>query len=230
MVDELGLEPSNDTLGRWVAHHIAELIQKAETATGDAKQSAENACFEAILKLWAHRAELPIGKRPFQDIEPVIRAVESLDPEDDTPRYFRAVRPPRGEAAEEPETEKWLKMVEGLDYSAKVLIGYCLAEAADAAQDKTREWVKLAEAADVEDGVPEIVIRFVSTAADLKKEPDAIRELRNRLEGRLKRLEGFAKLAGTVADDLRTQLEKLPEPVEADCGDEMVLSAKPPFG
>jgi hypothetical protein len=215
-----------------MAHYIVDLIQKAEAATGATKQSAEKACFEAILKLWAHRGELPSGKRPYQDVEPVIRAVESLDPDDNTPRYFRTARPPRGEAPEKSETEKWLDMVEGLDYSAKVLIGYCLAEAADAAQDKTCEWVKLAEAAGVEDGVPEIVIRFISTAADLNKEPDVTKELRNRLQERLKRLDGFTKLAETVAAELRAQLTELPEIDKSDIDDEdqIVLSAKPPFG
>jgi hypothetical protein len=65
-----------------------------------------------------------------------------------------------------------LDLVSGLDYSAKLLIGYCLAEAARAAADKSKEWVKLAEAAGTEDDVSEIVIRFVSTSADLGKEPD----------------------------------------------------------
>lgn len=42
-----------------------------------------------------HRAAFPNGKRPFEDLEPVMRAIESLDPEDDTPRYFRSARAPK---------------------------------------------------------------------------------------------------------------------------------------
>ena len=191
LVEELGLEPSGDTLVRWTAHYIAELIAKAESATGEEKGVAEKKCFEAILALWKHRAELPNGKRPFEDLEPVVRAIESLDPDDDTPRYFRSARPPRGDGEEKSEADTWLDMVSGLDYSAKILIGYCLAEAARAAVDKSKEWVKLAEAAGAEDGVPEIVIRFVSTPADLGKEPDVHAEARRQLQDRLKRLEGF---------------------------------------
>lgn len=229
MVDELELGPSNDTLGRWMAHHIASLIQEAESASGDAKRSAENACFEAILKLWEHRAELPDGKRPFQEMEPIFRAVASLDPENSTPRYFRAVRPPRGEKAEKTETEMWLDTVEGLDYSAKVLIGYCLAAAADAAPDQASEWVKLARAASADDGVSELVIRFVSTAADLKKEDDLAGELRKRLEEKLKRLGGFAKLAETFEDHLRAQIGQLPQATENSTEDRIVYSSKPPL-
>jgi hypothetical protein len=98
--------------------------------------------------------------------------------------------------------------------------------------DKSKEWVKLAEATGVDDGVTEIVIRFVSKAADLNREPDVNGELRRQLQDRLKRLEGFAKLADTFVSHLRTRLQELPSPKEGDDDpdDHMVLSAKPPFG
>jgi hypothetical protein len=232
LVDELGLEESTDTLGRWMAHHIAALIAEVESATGEVKQSAEKACFEAIMALWKHRAELPDGKRPFQDLEPVVRAIESLDPDDDRPRYFRSARPPKGEDAEKSPAEIWLDTVAGLDYSAKVLIGYCLAEAASATIDKSKKWVKLAEAASADDGIPEIVIRFVSTKADLGREPDVHEGLRRQLQDRLKRLEGFTKLAEALAGQLRERLTALPEPKETseDSENHLVLSRKPPFG
>jgi len=206
-VGELGLESSTDTLGRWMAHYIADLIAKAKSAADEQKSEAERYCFDAILELWKHRAELPSGERPFEKLEPVIRAIESLDPDDDTPRYFRTARPPKGEGDEKSESDTWLEIVTGLDYSAKILIGYCLAEAARTAIDKSKEWVKLAEAAGVEDGVPEIVIRFVSSAADLGKEADLHEEERRQLQDRLKRLEGFVKLAEPLANDLRARLQ-----------------------
>lgn len=232
LVDELELEPSNDTLGRWMAHHISDLIRQAEVSVGEARQTVEKACFDAILTLWKHRAELPNGRRPFQEMEPVVRAIESLDPDDDTPRYFRTVRPPKGEGVEKSDAETWLDMVIGLDYSAKILISYCLAEAAREATDKSKEWVKLAEAAGEEDGVPEIVVRFVSTSADLHKEPDIRWELRRQIQDRLKRLEGFTRLAETFAGHLKARLGELPKPETSaeEMDDHIVLSAKPPFG
>jgi hypothetical protein len=115
---------SNDTLGRWMAHYVADLIAKAEVAAGGDKVPPQTEAFDTILKLWKHRAEFPSGKRPFGELESVIRTVGSLDPEDDTPRYYRTMRPPRGETADTSDQEKWLHLAEGLDYSAKVLIGY----------------------------------------------------------------------------------------------------------
>lgn len=188
-----------------MAHHIADLIAKAESATGDEKRSAEKNCFDAILALWHHRAELPNGKRPFEELEPVVRAIESLDPDDDTPRYFRSARMPAGDKKE--EAEAWLKMVDGLDYSAKILIGHCLAEAARTAVDRSKEWVKLAEAAGTNRGVPEIVVRFVSCAADIDEKPDPDGDMRRKLEDRLSRLEGFTKLADGLASELRQRLQ-----------------------
>lgn len=213
-----------DTLGRWMAHHIADLIVSAENATGEERDVAEKSCFEAILALWKHRAELPNGKRPFEDLESVVRAIESLDPDSDTPRYFRSARAPRGETEEQSEAATWLAMVDGLDYSAKILIGYCLAEAARAAVDKSKEWVKLAEAAGVDDSASEIVIRFISSNADLGKDQDANAEVRQRLEDRIGRLEGFIKLAEPVAVDLKARLEALP-PLEE--GDDMAAEKTP---
>ncbi len=196
-----------------MAHHVADLVTKSEKATGDEKSAAERECFAAILALWKHRSELPNRKRPFEDLEPVMRAIESLDPENDTPRYYRAARLPKGEAAETSEQEKWLSLVDGLDYSAKILIGYCLAEAADAALDKSKEWVTLAAAIDG-NGVPEIVVRFISRAADANKAPDPNEEIRSLLKDRIKRLRGFLGTAESLANTLEERLLALPSSKE----------------
>lgn len=214
LVEELGLEDSADTLGRWMAHYIADLIAKAESATDEERRSAEKSCFDAILALWNHRAELPNGKRPFEELEPVVRAIESLDPDNNTPRYLRSARASVGDNVEEPEAESWLRMVEGLDYSARVLIGYCLGQAARAAADKSKEWVKLAEAAGANRGVSEIVIRFISSPADLEEDADIDEEARRQLEERLRRLESFTQIANALATQWREQLQSLSSPTQ----------------
>ena len=95
----------------------------------------------------------PMANVPSKIWNLLIRIIESLDPDDDSPRYFRSTRPPNDEGEEKSEAETWLDMVSGLDYSAKILIGYCLAEAARVAVDKSKEWVKLAGAVGVSHGV-----------------------------------------------------------------------------
>lgn len=90
-----------------------------------------------------------------------------------------------------------------------MLIGYCLAEAADAALDKSKEWVKLAAAID-SDGVPEIVIRYISTVADVNKEIDPHESVRSLLNDRIKRLRGFLGVAESLTNALEERLQALP--------------------
>lgn len=211
-----------------MAHHLADLMTRAQRATGEEKKVAEKECFDAIVALWTHRSEYPNGKRPFEALEPVIRAVESLDPEDDKPRYYRSARPPRGEIEEKSEAERWLDFVSGLDYTAKLLIAYCLRQAAQSSVDQSKEWVKLAGAAGIEDGVPEIVIQLVASKEDLAKEPDPNSDVRRALEDRLKRLNGFAKLAEALGQDLQTKLDALPPPTGSDDDVKRIVMSSPP--
>ena len=210
-----------------MAHHIADLMIKAKKAAGDEKASVERECFAAILELWKHRSELPNGKRPFEDLEPVMRVIESLDPEDDTPRYYRAARPPKDETFQTPEQEEWLSLIDGLDYTAKILIGYCLTEAADAAVDKSKEWVDLAAAID-EQTAPEIIIRYVSATAEVNKKQDPNQEVRALLIDRIKRLRGFLRISESLANALEERLQALPS-TEKEPEDEgsLVLTRRP---
>src|SRR5260370_9569443 len=67
---ELGIERSNDTLSRWMAHRIAELMERAENArTAAGRELAKADCANLILRLWEKRAQLPPGAplSPFAD-------------------------------------------------------------------------------------------------------------------------------------------------------------------
>ena len=119
LVEELGPDRDVDTLSRWMAHYIAELIYAVESANDKDRQAKLDKCADAILKLWGHRHQLPNGKRPFEDWEPILRALESLDPADDTPRYFRTLSNSVNKSEENVETKKWIDLADGLDYSTK---------------------------------------------------------------------------------------------------------------
>lgn len=56
LVAELSLEDGTDTLSKWIAHDIAELIHDAEAADEANVSSARAACRDAIMTLWKHRA------------------------------------------------------------------------------------------------------------------------------------------------------------------------------
>lgn len=213
LVDELDMETSVDTLGRWMAHYVAELMDAAENAPSQERAVAQEKCFHAILELWIHRAELPDGKRPFENLEPIIRAVESLDPDDKIPRYFLTVRGGIAEEDEESQTKSLLEFVRNIDTTARILIGYTLTEAARSAVDKSKEWVALAEDAGAElGGAHSIVLRFVSGETDSKNKSDPNELEREMLHDYIKRLETFTKVAVHSCENLKERLKALPKP------------------
>jgi len=213
LVAELGLDPGVDMLSRWMAHYIAELIEDAETAKGEERPAKITTCADAILKLWEHRHLLPNGKRPFEDLEPILTALESLDPTDDTPRYLRSTRMVVDETEQNAEARKWLNIIDGLDYSAKILIRYCLTQVAQNTFDKSKDWVALADAVGFEENIDLTVIRFITDESDLLKTSEPKNRARELLEDRIARLDGFKEMASALAFDMRRQLKQADESI-----------------
>ena len=88
LVRELGLEDGVDTLGRWMAHHVAELIDKAEHGVTEVERARarENAT-ETILKIWEHRASLPGHAYPLAPYREILKVLDRLRPNDNPFRY-----------------------------------------------------------------------------------------------------------------------------------------------
>lgn len=208
LTKELEVDESVDILGRWMAHYIAELIVDAETAGADERSAKMQACSEAILNLWKYRHELPSGKRPFEDFEPILRALESLDPDDDAPRYFRSLKAVDNTTDESDEVMLLLKIIDELDYSAKLLIRYCLTKAAEAAIDKSAKWVALAEEAGADEGVETFVIRVIDEENRILKASDPDENARKLLQDRIDRLDEFIEMATALSSALQQQLNK----------------------
>lgn len=64
IVEVLGLQRSNDTLSRWMAHYIAEQISKVEHTTGTEKEEKKECCWNTILKLEKHWEEGSYRRSP----------------------------------------------------------------------------------------------------------------------------------------------------------------------
>lgn len=205
LTKELGIDQSVDTLGRWMAHYIAELIQDAEKASAEERPLKMRSCCDAILNLWKHRHVFPIGKRPLEELEPLLRVIESLDTEDDTPRYFNSARRAVGSSKESDETKFWLDLVDGLDHSAKVLIRYCLTRAAQSALNKSLEWVKLAEAAGADESAEYHLVRVLVYEDSMLNASDPGEKDRRHIEDRIKKLEAFANMASAMLSELREE-------------------------
>ena len=89
LVRELGFEDGVDTLGRWMAHHLAELIDKAENGVTAAERlRAHKNATETILKIWEHRASLPGQAYPLAPYKEVLKVLDRLRPGNNPFRYF----------------------------------------------------------------------------------------------------------------------------------------------
>lgn len=81
IVSELGLEPGVDTLSKWMAHHIAELITDVESQTDpEVKRNKETQAAESISKLWQHRSKYDNRINPLHDLKPILQVLQTLDP------------------------------------------------------------------------------------------------------------------------------------------------------
>ncbi|WHO75975.1 hypothetical protein [Rhizobium sp. BT03] len=81
LVAEYELESGVDTLGRWLVHHIAELIQDAEEATSADIADRRAAAANAILKFWEHRRSLD-RIDPLRDLKPLLGVIRTLNPDE----------------------------------------------------------------------------------------------------------------------------------------------------
>ena len=208
LVDELGLDQSSDTLGRWMAHYIAELIQNAEAASEDDRPEKLARCAEAILDIWEHRSMLPNDKRPFEDFEPILRVLESLDLHNDIPRYFRLATTMVENDKQQSETEQWLDTIAKIDSSAKILIRYCLAHAAENAKNKSKEWIDLAEVFSAEQ-IDFRIIRLIPDKNALSKDSILDEWEYKQTEKQLLQIESLVKVANALSSELREKLERL---------------------
>jgi hypothetical protein len=102
IVRELGLEDGNDTLGRWMAHRIAELMEKSEQADDEgAREESRRECSDLILRVWSRRSSWPYGQ-PLAHVASVLKGL-AAEPN------------PYGRRRREPEERSWPGVIPSLD-------------------------------------------------------------------------------------------------------------------
>ncbi|MFC9250400.1 hypothetical protein [Amycolatopsis thailandensis] len=88
ILTELGETQTNSTLTRWLAHHVAGLMDTADRARAAGSPDADARQAEArsaILQLWQHRTDWPYGWPPPKTVA-IARLLERL-PEIDNPGW-----------------------------------------------------------------------------------------------------------------------------------------------
>lgn len=77
-----------DEITSWMINYLAEQIDLAEKT--DCEQ-VKKKCFDSILSLWKYHVVFPDGTRPFEDFEPIFKALDSLSPESCPVRLSAAI-------------------------------------------------------------------------------------------------------------------------------------------
>jgi len=137
IVSELELDSSNDTLSRWMAHYLSELIYNAENEESiKVKKRLEKECCEVIIKLWKNRDHVPRISQPLSNLKTVINLLDSLKEKKFTlpdSRLFDII----------PKNNSWEKFVKTIKTSSDAILRLCiLALTNKTILSKENEWVK----------------------------------------------------------------------------------------
>lgn len=212
LVASLGAAHQLDMLSRWMAHYVAEQIQQAKTSTGVAKVRAEKQAFDTILALWAHRARLPDGLRPFDGFEPILRLLGRLDPDNPHALYYRVTDSDDevGDAAHtKSEKIMWLDFVRQADHAARIFIEMGLTNAAAHAVDVSTEAIlDSAEQVRNDDGDVAAINMLLGRTRNSGAKTSGAERI-EQIEQRIAELAAFRETAQRVETYLRAQSRDL---------------------
>lgn len=199
LINELGLENGVDTLSRWMAHYVADKISLVEQLPeGEEKENAQKECFDAILKLWENRWELPQGKRPLESFEPILNVLNRINPEKEEPFFYRHSE--ISKVSNSDDISKYITIIEQIDKVARIWIDFLLQQATQLAKDeKTKDILDNAVATSNNDDIDTIQILYDDIEDFTKKYKEET------FLKRIDELEKFAKLNEFILNEYRKE-------------------------
>jgi len=189
-----------------MAHFIAEKMEAAMSSQGAAKSSAQRDCFETILLLWEYRSCFPQKIRPFDNFEPIFRALAHIDPNKTEPSFFRNEnsdnRPPK-------EIEQAVTFITNLDAATRTMISFFVNEAILLASNQsTIEWLDAIRGIAKSDEA-EILLKFISELDHQSIVQDQNEKRKFELKEQIERLEAFESLSKEIRSILKSELAQL---------------------
>lgn len=131
-----------DTLGRWMAHHLADRIVNLEQITGSDRVRAENEITDLIFRFWSIRRNFPGDAYPLVEIDDVESAIARLAPGRRAWSYYNIFEPNFEPASEELDTNTTLNAALHIDRIAGNLVNSLIGYAATVATTKNATWVE----------------------------------------------------------------------------------------
>lgn len=177
---------------------INYLTEQIELAENTSCEQAKKNCFKTILQLWESHAVYPNGMRPFENFEPIFKALDSLSPESTIPRYF--TNQTFGEENDElGDSATWVETARRLDSTARTLIAFMFEQAIEnAITEDTKDWLKtLSGTVDINEIT--FILRYTN-----ENSPNKSQQRIDNLVGRIDQLKVFESLS----QDVRVELEK----------------------
>ena len=216
LVKELDLEKSVNTLGRWMAHHISELIVEAEKTKGSGKADVEDRCREAVLALWNHINVFPRGDRPIDNIEPLLATIKALDPENQAYFHQSEAQSQIEQSTLSDEAKGWLELSRGIDYSARLLIDMCLKKTANEITEEKLDLFELAKSLDVDTHRTGVVRILADEQKKSEEEQNAeiLREAIKTLRKRRERLRAMVEMSERLVTSIDIDIESMKQSLE----------------
>lgn len=120
ITNELLLNNRVDTLGRWMAHYIADLIDRVEN-TNDETQSElyKRECFNVILALWNRKENIPFISKPLENFEIPLKLLDKLKADKFNYDYFRYFN-------EIPKDIDWCEFVQIVKKNTESIFEICM--------------------------------------------------------------------------------------------------------
>lgn len=127
----------SDVVGRWMAHHLADLITRCEEAPDDDELATMTR--DVVFRLWERKRGARFRTEPYGYVRPVLQAIARLDPAPAPWAYYRPFDDEPG--AEDLASYPLLRAVCDLDREVGDLVRLGVAVAARDATSREEPWV-----------------------------------------------------------------------------------------
>lgn len=209
LIEEMNLTEQGDSLSLWVTHYIAEQITLLEA---NETEETKEKCFNAILKLWAHRYNFDTHEKDF---ELIYKTLLRLQPENNTGFTYSDLEVINTDKSEkEIDERKYINAIIGIDQIAKELIRTFLNFAVSPKiEERDIDWYKEAVDLNLWD-YSALSYQLLSET----EETELTNEQRNdeerlkvisQLEHRIAKINQFEQFAGEIKQELQLAIEAL---------------------
>ncbi|WP_156365977.1 hypothetical protein [Nocardiopsis sp. NRRL B-16309] len=135
LADELD---HSDVVGRWMAHHLSDLITRCESEAND--EELVTTTREVVLKLWERKRGAHFRAEPFAYLRPVLEAIARLEPNPEPWAHYRPFTTDEP-GVKELQAYPMLRAVCDIDREVGKLVRLGVAVAAREATSREEPWV-----------------------------------------------------------------------------------------